>query len=68
MTELVDVVLTEAAERMHKAVEHAQVEFAGVVLGESHRCLGSVSGQFTAPFMGAGRGLRRTVGIQCWHV
>jgi hypothetical protein len=39
-----------------------QVKFAGVFLGEGHRCLGSVSGQFTAPFMGAGRGLRRAVG------
>jgi ribosome recycling factor len=35
VTELVDVVLTEAAERMDKAVEHAQVEFAGVRTGRA---------------------------------
>ena len=44
-----------------QGVPVGQVEFAGVVLGESHRCLGSVSGQFTAAFVGAGRGLRRAV-------
>jgi ribosome recycling factor len=35
VSELIDVVLAEAADRMHKAVEHAQVEFAGVRTGRA---------------------------------
>lgn len=35
MSELTDVVLADAADRMHKAVEHAQVEFAGVRTGRA---------------------------------
>jgi ribosome recycling factor len=35
VSELIDVVLAEAADRMQKAVEHAQVEFAGVRTGRA---------------------------------
>jgi hypothetical protein len=45
-----------------------QVKFAGVVLGESHRCLGSVSGQFTAPFVVPGAAFAGRWVNQCCHV
>jgi ribosome recycling factor len=35
MSESTDVVLAEATDRMHKAVEHTQVEFAGVRTGRA---------------------------------
>jgi ribosome recycling factor len=35
VSELVDTVLAEAAEKMHKAVEHTQVEFSGVRTGRA---------------------------------
>jgi ribosome recycling factor len=35
VSELLDVVLAEAAEKMQKAVEHAQVDFAGVRTGRA---------------------------------
>jgi hypothetical protein len=61
-TSVMSVSSVDRPATLRRRMPVGQVEFAGVVLGESHRCLGSVSEQFAAgvhgrralPWLGAG--------------